>query len=341
MNEFAPHNEKIELVAIVNSFNRRPLLQKAIESLTRALRTAPFGSAIIVFDAGSTDGSKEFLETWRNQNPADNLIILNPASDEIVGEADSFPNKQPNSFSDGVNAGCAAALAQFPDSEWLFLYETDNWIADVDPLLQAISLLKAHPQLGAAGFTVRLHSGQPCGYGMRFPSYHSLVLGQNLTARWDLLRPNDSPWEETQGIRWRLCDVVFTSPLLIRRTAWERTAGLDAKSFPFSDSDVDWAWRAAKLGWKMAVVATDGVLHDNLQQTSAWSANRVIDFHKSRLRVLKRHRGASAELLKPLLFGRHAIEAAILASRSRHDPNAKQKFAKRKQMLRSVWQGYT
>src|ERR1041384_764605 len=111
----------VELVTVINSFNRRPLLEKALASLTSALRNAPFGSAIVVFDAGSKDGSVEFLRSWQDLNAADNLIVVDPAS----GDA---------SFSEGVNRGGAVALERFPECRWLFLFETDNWIQTVERL---------------------------------------------------------------------------------------------------------------------------------------------------------------------------------------------------------------
>ena len=328
MNQQAPVRSQIELVAIINSFNRRELLEKAVASLTQALRKARFGSAIIVFDAGSEDGSTEFLNAWREQNPTDNLIVVTSTDGG-------------SSFAEGVNAACATALSRFPECRWLFLYETDNWLNSIESVDRAISLLNEQPQLAAVGFTVKRHSGVFCGYGMRFPSYLSLALGLNLTVRWNLDTPNDFPWQETGNVRWRTCDVVFTSPLLIRREAWEQTHGFDAKAFPFSESDLDWAWRCAKLGWKMAVIASDDVVHDNLQQSSAWSANRVVEFHRSRLRLLKRHRGDRAALIKPLLFFRHGVETIILAGKAGSDPVAQEKLAKRRRMLRTVWTNYS
>ena len=324
----APENNRpVELVAVINSFNRRGLLEKAVSSLMAALRQAPFVSAVVVFEAGSTDGSKEFLETWCEQNPNERLDVVT-----------ALPGQ--TSFSDGVNAGCATAFAQFPECRWLLLYETDNWLASAGPLSEAISLLQAQPRLAAAGFTVRLHNGKFCGYGIRFPSRLSLALGQNLSARWNLARPNESNWQQTDGIRWRTCDVVFTSPLLVRREAWEQTGGFDPRAFPFSDSDLDWAWRCARAGWKMAVIASDAVVHDNLEQSSAWSANRVIDFHRSRLRLLKRYRGNRSALIKPMLFFRHCLETLLLACQSGSDPVVRGKLARRRQLLRTVWRDY-
>ncbi len=318
----------IELAVIINSFNRRSLLERAIASLTDALRSARFGSAIIVFDAGSNDGSVEFLKAWRENNPADNLAII---------EA-SEPRR---SFSDGVNTGCAAAISRFARCRWLFFYETDNCLASTEPLEKAIALLELEPQLAAAGFTVKQHDGRFFGYGMRFPTSLSFALGQNLAARLNLHAPNNSAWQISDGIRWRTCDAVFTSPLLVRREAWEKSDGFDEKNFPFSDVDLDWAWRCAKLGWKMAVIASDNVVHDNLEQLSAWSANRVVDFHRNRFRLLKCHRGRHVALLKPFLFLRHGLETMMLARNMASDPKAKDKLARRKQMLRTVWNDYS
>jgi GT2 family glycosyltransferase len=329
MDQQAPQPSRTELVAIINSFNRRELLERAIGSLTQALRKATFGSAIIVFDAGSTDGSRQFLDTWSEQNPADNLIVVTSSTNGS------------SSFADGVNTACSTALARFPNCQWLFLYETDNWLGSIKSLNDAISLLEAEPGLAAAGFTVRRHNGVACGYGIEFPTSISLALGLNLASRWNLERPNASAEQETNGIRWRTCDVVFTSPLLIRRAAWEQSKGFDASAFPFSDSDLDWAWRCAKLGWKMAVIESQDVVHDNLQQASAWSSNRVIDFHRSRLRLLKRHRGGRVTLIKPLLFFRHLVETMMLMGRAGSDSVAAAKLAKRRQLLNSIWTDYS
>jgi GT2 family glycosyltransferase len=317
----------VEFVAVINSFNRRPLLEKALASLTQALRTAPFNSAIVVFEAGSNDGSVEFLRSWSGLNPADNLVVIESAATD-------------SSFSEGVNRGSAMALERFPECRWLFLFETDNWLQTAEPLSQAVQLLEDEPQLAAVGFTVKRHAGEFCGYGMSFPTAMSLALGLNLTARWNLDEPNNSPWRSSNGFRWRMCDVVFTSPLLIRREAWLQTGGLDAERFPFSETDVDWAWRCAKAGWKTAVIASNQVVHDNLQQASAWSANRVIEFHRSRLRLLKRHRGEWIGLIKPILFLRHCIETLLLTFRRSTDAAAAPKLEKRKQMLRTVWKDY-
>ena len=122
---------------------------------------------------------------------------------------------------------------------------------------------------------------------------------------------------------------------------WEKAGGFDVAAFPFSDCDLDWSWRCRRMGLGgQAVVRSDAVVHDNRAQASAWSDDRVIKFHRARLALLRRHRGwLGANLVKPTLFLRHALESALLLAR-RGQPGAAGKLASRLQMLRTVWHGY-
>ena len=323
----------VEIVAVINSFNRLSLLREALEALTAALRQAPdLGGAVVVYEAGSTDGSREFLEAWARDQPTDRLEIVTPAPGAGT------------SFSDGVNDGCAEALRRFPTTRYLLLYETDNWISGPEPLRQARAVLEAEPGLAAIGWTVRKHSGQTTGYCMRFPSPLALAAGPTLNQRWELEVPRRVPVQRTPGgVEWWRCEVAFTSPLLIRRGTWERSGGLDVAAFPFSDCDLDWAWRCWKTGLGgQAIIPADTVVHDNRAQASAWSDDRMLKLHRARVKLLKRHRGWwNVNAVKPLLFLRHAAECVLLRRAERRgEPGAAGKLAYRLQMLRSVWWDY-
>jgi GT2 family glycosyltransferase len=145
----------IELAAIVNSFNRFDLLKEALPSLLRALRGCPWESSVVIFDAGSTDGSREWLEATASTDKS--ISLLQPS---VTDDA---------SFSGGINAACAFALKQNPALKWLLFFETDNWLAGATPLNAAAFLLEQEPRLGAVGFTVRKHDRRPAGYGCPFP----------------------------------------------------------------------------------------------------------------------------------------------------------------------------
>ncbi|MFM6026037.1 MAG: glycosyltransferase family 2 protein, partial [Dolichospermum sp.] len=60
-------SENIELAVIINSFNRLELLRESLPSVVESLNISlPQKYAIVVFDAGSTDGSIEFIQEFAN-----------------------------------------------------------------------------------------------------------------------------------------------------------------------------------------------------------------------------------------------------------------------------------
>jgi GT2 family glycosyltransferase len=319
--------KQMQFVAVMNSFNRRNLLVQALESLVQAVDAVQIQFAIVVFDAGSTDGSREWLASFAERHPEVRLEIIEPS-----GQGDT-------SFSAGVNLGCRFALQAFPDAEFLFLYETDNWISRAEPLISAIRLLRKEPQLAAAGFTVRLHSGRFCGWGQAFPTVLSFVLGPHLSMYLGL--PHASVINrETDGIEWFTADAVFTSPLLVKSSFWRSCGGFDPRQFPFSDSDLDWAWRVAREGYLLGVIRTDAVVHDNLALQSSWSNLRVLQFHRSRFRLLRKYRGRGVSLAIPFLFLRHVMEYALLLLMVLIRRRPMLSLKKRSILLKSVWAGY-
>ena len=321
--------QEIELAVIINSFNRRDLLEKALASLLVALRKLPIKAKVIVFDAGSTDGSREFIAAESSSCTDIPIRLLKPETPESA------------SFADGCNQAISAALAAHPALKWLFFYETDNLLPNHIALVEAVSLLESQPRLAGAGFTVEKATGEKAGYGCAFPGVLSFALGQQLSAR---LHLDDMPltnWKTTpNGTRWAACDVVYTSPLLMRAEAWRDAGPMDAAHFPFTDSDLDLCWNLRRMGWSMAVLDLPGVIHDNDATPSAWSARRVLWFHQSRFRLLRKHRGAWVHFLKPVLFARHLLEWLLLAPRAKHPGPARQSWQTRALLLRRVFAGY-
>ena len=318
----------VRLAAVVNSYNRLDLLREALPSLVAALAGCPFGTAIVVFDAGSDDGSPEWLKKYKDERHGVFLDVL-----QIAAAADG-------SLSAGVNAGIDFSLHKYAGLEWLFLFETDNWIETPAPVMAAMELLENVPDLAAAGFTVKQRNGQAAGFGCRFPTAVPFILGQQLT---DLLRldsPRIRQWHDTRGVQWAACDAVYTSPLLIRCKAWEQIGGLDARRFPFCDTDVDWSWRAWRQGWRVAVISTSEVVHDNRGIASEWSGSRVLDFHRARLRLLEKHSNAALWLVQALLLVRHCCEILILLLSSWRLADPRRALRQRWTLLNSVRRGY-
>ncbi|PVY38677.1 GT2 family glycosyltransferase [Pontibacter virosus] len=213
------------------------------------------------------------------------------------------------SFAAGLNKCVNYAVQLYPSIDYLLFYETDNQILEPKPLLDALKQLESRAELAACGFTVRLHNGLPAGVGQPFPSLTNFIIGKNLVDKFQLERI-PYMWDDTlEGSSFSEVDVVYTSPLLVKLDAWKESGGLDVHMFPFADCDVDWARRLYKLGWRMGVIKSNSVIHDNLNFLSAWSMTRAVQNHRGRLRYFKRHRPVGIILVWPvLLILRHFLE---------------------------------
>lgn len=312
----------IELVAIVSSFNRAGLLKEAMASLLAGLsRTTPH-SMIYVIDAGSTDGSQELVREIATNAPIPVELI------ESSGV----------SFSAGVNLAVKRALHANPTAKHILLFETDNLFTSETPITTAIGLLAAHGKLGAVGFTALKYDGAPAGFGRNHPRWLEFILGPQIAFRLGLDRPG-LHWLRDGEIEWARSDVVYTSPVLIRREAWTATAGFDENAFPFSDCDLDWAFRLKESGFDQAVIRTCHVVHDNRTTLSPWSASRALHFHQARLKLLQRQRG-SFPLAIPLLALRHLAEMGLAAVRPPKGGNYLLRLAKRARLLKRCFGAY-
>jgi GT2 family glycosyltransferase len=320
-------SEPVELVAVMNSFNRLPLLSSALPSLISALQQLPIQSAVIVMDVGSTDGSVEFVESLSRTKNAPYVSCIKAA------------NSTRPSFSEACNLAVEYASKCWSELRWVLFFETDNQFRDPLALSSALDFLRTHPKIGAVGFRVTDRNDQPIGFGIPFPSLLEFAVGQRLAALCKL----NSPRLESRmnGARWSYCDVVFTSPLLVRLEAWHATGGMDAVNFPFCDSDCDWCWSAYRCGWRCAVLDRQGVVHDNHGLPSAWSATRVLNFHQARFRLLVKQRHVFPWVLKMLLFIRHAIECILLIPGAVLSNSLRRKLKQRRRLLTTVRNGYS
>lgn len=322
------HPSAVKIVAIVNSFNRLELLQLGFPTLFDSLQKCGLPAAIVVFEAGSSDGSAQWLGEFAALHPEIEIVVHRGGADDDT------------SFSAGVNAACRVAAERFSGVGFYYLFETDNWAGSEKSLVEALDFLQNGPRdVCAAGFTVKKHGGGAAGFGCAFPRPLAFVVGPELSQilRWGVPALT---WQEFKGRKWSYCDVVYTSPLLILRADWELAGGLDAKTFPFSECDLDLAWRLWKKGRKMVVLRSEEVVHDNKSLASAWSETRTLHFHRARYQLLKRIYGSKIAALQPLLAARHLLECVtiMLLAAKIHNPRAK--LAKRAQLLRRACSGY-
>ncbi|WP_246005967.1 glycosyltransferase [Georgenia muralis] len=120
------------------------------------------------------------------------------------------------------------------------------------------------------------------------------VDGQGRPARvgWPFPHPARS-WLEAVGLGrlGRQTGFVIGSVLLLRAEALAQVGGFDERFFLYAE-ETDWAYRAARLGWRHAVVP--GVRATHLgAATSADAGEREVRFHASQERYYRKHFGAA------------------------------------------------
>lgn len=280
---------------IINSFNRLTLLQDAIGSLNDLFfdeRIAPF---IVVVDAGSDDGSIDFLESYFTLYPSRGCVV----------------QKLGISFSGGCNLGASIAITKRPEVSYLLFFETDNLLLGTEPIISAIKLLSARSEIAAAGFVAHDRIGKRLVYGNEYPTVLGFVLGQVLSTKLGIEQYYRPVWIKDDGFEYAYIPVTFTSPLLIKSAVWQQIRGMDEETFPFGDSDVDMCYRIGKLGYQIALIMTEAVIHDNLNHVSSWSSKRVLDYHRARFSFFLKHNSNVVFLIRMLLPIRHMIEIIL------------------------------
>src|SRR5271170_8012313 len=108
--------DEVKLAVVVSSCNRLSLLQVGLPTLYRSLVDCPFASAIMVYDAGSTDGSREWVRAFDAYSQKVSVEIIEPGAGDDT------------SFSAGVNTACRQAAAWYQNLAYYLFFETDNWI---------------------------------------------------------------------------------------------------------------------------------------------------------------------------------------------------------------------
>lgn len=295
------NTDPIDIAIIINSCNRLSLLKVCLDSLESWLPFSEFSGRciIVVYDAGSTDGSVAWL--------VEHIKTVNCSVDVIIPTQD-----EDTSFAGGLNTAVDFAISKFPLLQYLLFYETDNRIISEDPVRQALIMLERKSNLAGCGFTVKKYDENPAGIGQPFPSLLNFFLGKNIV-NWFNLESVPYHWEKiADNLEFSEVDVVYTSPLLVRKKAWLQSGGMDARNFPFSDCDVDWAKRIHDLGWRLGVVRTNHVIHDNKEILSTWSEKRALQAHKGRLRYFFRYNPYSVFIIWPVfLILRHLLELMV------------------------------
>jgi len=253
--------DNIQLSIIVLSYNTRELLKKCLGSVISDLQLAvrekgrgfdtppitnhqPPITEIIVVDNGSTDGSVEEIKNEK-------LKIKNKDLRLIVIE-----NKKNVGFAKGNNQGIKEA-----GGEYIMLLNSDT-VVEPGAIKKLLGFLENNPSVAVSPLLILPSGRLQTDYYMRFPNFWQIFLYHNpilrpMVMRISFLRlliarkAGDKPFK---------VDQLPGAVLLASREVWGKVGFLD-EDYHFLFEDVDWCWRAKRLGIGRIVVSGAKITH--------------------------------------------------------------------------------
>lgn len=259
-----------DLSIIVVSWNVKDLLRACLNSVAEGLssgKSRELSTEVIVVDNASSDGTVGML---REEFPQIDLIA----------------NEQNLGFTQGNNQGIA-----FSDSRCVLLLNPDTEIVG-DALGEMVAYMDAHDSVGALGPQLLDPDGQVQSSRRRFPGLRTAyvestflqprVTGTDILERYYVL---DRPDNEIQAVDW-----VVGACLLMRRKTLEEVGPLDERFFMYSE-ELDWCYRARKLGWEVIYFPTAQVVHHVGKSSEQVLPVRHIQFQRSKVLFFKKHHG--------------------------------------------------
>lgn len=179
------------------------------------------------------------------------------------------------------------------------------------------AFMDSHPECGAAGPKILNTDGTLQLSCRSFPSpdirmllaglFHNNFLKKlfpmNPFTRMYLL----TDWDHS---REREVDWVSGSCLMIRQEALKQVGFLDENYRMFVE-DVDWCYRARKMGWKIFYAPQSAVVHHGARTTSRDPVPNILLHHKSMYRFYKKHFMVRGRLKAVVISG--LVLRAVLA----------------------------
>jgi GT2 family glycosyltransferase len=288
-----------------------------LECLESVLRSDYPDYRVIVCDNASGDGSLERIEAWAQgrleapvapDSPLRHLasppvpkpvscVVHHCGAAEVGADpavrVELIPTGSNLGFAGGNNVALRLALAR-DDFEYAWLLNNDT-VVEPDALRQLVSRMRARPDAGMCGSTLRFYE----------PPHEVQAYGGATYNRWfalphnvDRLRARDDP----ARIESRLAYVMGASLLVSRRLL--REVGLMSEDYFLFYEELDWATRA-RGRYALAYAPQSRVYHKGGRSTglSGKSYSVTSDFYMNRSQLLyaRRH----TPWLIPFIFLRH------------------------------------
>jgi len=235
----------MKLSIIIVSYNSKDYTRECIESIREFGKGIEY--EIIVVDNASGDGSCEYLSNLSKQNS--NIVLVKKR--ENVG------------FAKANNIGIHKAKGKY------LLFLNSDTVVGKGVLYGMIKLMEEKPEVGIATCALKNKDGSLQGTGGYFPTLirvFSWMTIQDLPLVDTVIKPfhpmKDKMGKSGRGFyqKERELDWVTGAFMVVKRELIEAGLRWDESYFMYTE-DVDFCFRAKKLGWKIMYTPKWSVLH--------------------------------------------------------------------------------
>jgi N-acetylglucosaminyl-diphospho-decaprenol L-rhamnosyltransferase len=272
-----------------------------------SLRAEAARVAVVIVNYQSYDELHACLESLGQACRVWPVVVVDHASDPAAAGALSsrFPDvrllclEQNAGFAAGINTGVRATDAPF------LLFINPDCTIESEACCRLVECLERNPDAGVAGPRIRNADGSIQPSARRFPDLTTAVAGRsswltrvlpgnpisrrNLPAR-------DASLTSIVDVDW-----VSGACMLVRRKAFDAVGGMDQGFFLYWE-DADFCRRLDHAGWRTLYVPAASVVHVG-GRSSRHAADASLEaFHRSALRLYRKHASVAGRLLTPLVF---------------------------------------
>ncbi|WP_018614264.1 glycosyltransferase family 2 protein [Segetibacter koreensis] len=231
---------------------------------------------------------------------------------EIIIVNDKSPEENPYSFDDTVvkiinndkNIGYTGTVnngLKKAESDVVILLDSDAF--PIEAFVEKLLAMYEDSNIGCIGFRTVDEDGNETGSFEQYePSVIGLILGQQLQLKLNMIEF----WRKRKILPYS-CSVSF------RKKCLQELDYFDAQLFPTLEADNDISLRVHQSKWKLIMTPEITLCHKG---GNSYNINykRVLMYHESRWRLLKKHSKIKAPaLVKELIKTRIKVELLILA----------------------------
>jgi glycosyltransferase involved in cell wall biosynthesis/GT2 family glycosyltransferase len=281
----------------VGMYRRATHTERPTDAATDAA-AEPRMPAVVVVAYGSPELLRRTLEPLsptpgRADRPV--LVVDNSSSTQVRDVCrDTAASYVDSGSNGGFGFGVNLALAHLDDEDDVLLLNPDA-VLSRDDIARLATALHADPQLASVAPAQVDEQGRAVRVAWPFPT-------------------PAGAWLEAVGLGRlgaRRQAYAIGTVLLLRAAALRQVGGFDERFFLYAE-ETDWARRAARLGWRHAVVPTVTALHVGAG-TSTDATRRETHFHASQELYLRKHHGRGGwHVARSAQIAGSALRAVVL-----------------------------